>query len=57
VKRHGIHYITGGAVSGNWWHGTHFGDREGVMFVTVEGGTVTTSYAPTGFASVDPQNS
>lgn len=56
VKRHGIHYITGGAVSGNWWRGTHFGDREGVLFITVEGGTVTTSYAPTGFTSTNPRN-
>lgn len=57
VKRHGIHYITGGAVSGNWWHGSHFGDREGVLLVTVEGGTVKTSYVPTGFTTVDPINS
>ena len=55
VKRHGIHYITGGAVSGNWWRGAHYGDREGVLFVTVEGGTVSTSYAPTGFVSIDPE--
>ena len=54
VKRHGIHYITGGAVSGNWWRGAHLGDREGVLFVRVEGGALTTSFAPTGFTSVDP---
>lgn len=57
VERHGIHYITGGAVSGNWWHGAHFGDREGVLLVKVAGGSVTTSYAPTGFLTVDPVRS
>lgn len=57
VNRHGVHYITGGAVSGNWWHGSQFGDREGVLFVTVGGAkTVKTSYQPTGFTSVAPRS-
>ena len=49
VERHGTRYVTGGAVCGNWWNGAQYGDREGVTFVTVEDGTVSTSYKPTGF--------
>jgi 3',5'-cyclic-AMP phosphodiesterase len=51
VRHHGIRYVTGGAVCGAWWQGAQFGDREGVTFVTVDNGMVTTSYAPTGFVS------
>jgi 3',5'-cyclic AMP phosphodiesterase CpdA len=51
VRHHGIEFLTGGAVCGNWWRGAQFGDREGVMFVTVDNGSITTSYAPTGFVS------
>jgi 3',5'-cyclic AMP phosphodiesterase CpdA len=53
VHRHGIQYMTGGAVCGNWWKGMQFGDREGVTFVTVDNGTVTSKYVPTGFVSID----
>jgi len=53
VHRHGVHYVTGGAVCGNWWNGAQYGDREGVTLVTVENGSVTTSYSPTGFQSID----
>lgn len=53
VHRMGISYVTGGAVCGNWWKGSQFGDREGVTLVTVDNGNVTTRYTPTGFQSVD----
>jgi 3',5'-cyclic-AMP phosphodiesterase len=53
VQRQGIHYVTGGAVCGNWWKGPQFGDREGVTFVTVDNGAISTKYVPTGFQSVD----
>jgi predicted phosphodiesterase len=53
VHRHGIQYLTGGAVCGNWWKGKQYGDREGVTFVTVDNGSVTTRYVPTGFVSVE----
>jgi predicted phosphodiesterase len=56
VHRHGIRYVTGGAVCGNWWKGAQFGDHEGVTFVTVDNGAVTTSYAPTGFQSIDQES-
>jgi 3',5'-cyclic AMP phosphodiesterase CpdA len=52
VRHHEIQYLTGGAVCGNWWRGAQFGDREGVTFVTVDNGSVTTSYVPTGFVSI-----
>ena len=53
VHRHGMQYLTGGAVCGNWWKGSQYGDREGVTFVTVDNGSVTTRYVPTGFLSVE----
>jgi predicted phosphodiesterase len=53
VHRHGMQYLTGGAVCGNWWKGSQYGDREGVTFVTVDNGSVTTRYLPTGFLSVE----
>jgi Icc protein len=56
VSHHGIQYITGGSVCGNWWRGTHFGDHEGFTLVTVDGDSVTSRYEPTGFISLDPKN-
>ncbi|CAI9119905.1 metallophosphoesterase family protein [Brytella acorum] len=56
VDWHGVPYITGGAVCGNWWHGTRFGTPEGFMVVDVANGVVTTRYETYGFKSVDPQN-
>ncbi|WP_239479119.1 metallophosphoesterase family protein [Lichenicola cladoniae] len=52
----GIPYITGGAVSGNWWHGTHLGTPEGFTVVTVEDNRLVTRYETYGFKSVDPHN-
>ena len=48
VHRMGIHYVTGGAVCGNWWKGAQFGDREGVTLVTVDNGSVTTELCADG---------
>lgn len=56
VEWHGVPYITGGAVSGNWWHGTRYGTPEGFMVVDVANGSVTTRYETYGFRSVDPHN-
>jgi predicted phosphodiesterase len=56
VHRHEMQFVTGGAVSGNWWRGTQYGDHEGVTFVTVDNGSISTSYMPTGFVSTDPAN-
>jgi predicted phosphodiesterase len=53
VRHHGIRYVTSGAVCGAWWKGPQFGDHEGVTFVTVENGNVSTNYVPTGFVSQD----
>lgn len=47
---------TGGAVSGNWWHGTHLGTAEGYMVVHVDGNQVSTGYRTYGFRSIDSKN-
>ena len=52
----GVPYITSGAVSGNWWHGTRLGTPEGFTVVTVANGKMTTRYETYGFKSVAPQN-
>jgi 3',5'-cyclic-AMP phosphodiesterase len=51
-----VPYITSGAVSGNWWHGTRMGTPEGFTVVRVEQGKLSTTYETYGFRSVDPQN-
>ncbi len=56
VLWHGVPYITGGAVSGNWWHGTRLGTPEGFTVVTVADNRLTTRYETYGFRSVDPHN-
>jgi len=33
----GIRFITGGAISGNWWRGPYRGDEEGFLLITVKG--------------------
>ena len=57
VEWRGVPYITSGAVCGNWWHGARLGTPEGFTVVTIAGGRLSTRYQPTGFRTVDPQNS
>ncbi|GAN54849.1 metallophosphoesterase family protein [Tanticharoenia sakaeratensis] len=52
----GIPFITGGAVSGNWWKGVHLGTPEGYTMVSVADNRVTTEYRTYGFRSVDPHD-
>lgn len=33
----GTHFVTGGAVSGNWWNGSRYGFEEGFVVVEVDG--------------------
>ena len=56
VDWHGVPYITGGAVCGNWWHGTRLGTPEGFLVVDVAAGKVQTRYETFGFHSVAAQN-
>lgn len=56
VTWHGVPYITSGAVSGNWWHGTRMGTPEGFTVVQVKDGKMETRYETYGFKSVAPQN-
>ncbi len=56
VMWHGVPYVTSGAVSGNWWHGTRLGAAEGFTVVSVRNGKMETRYETYGFKSVDPQN-
>jgi len=53
IDWHGILYITGGAVCGNWWHGLRLGTPEGFMVVDIADGKLTTRYETFGFRSVD----
>lgn len=49
VEWRGIPYLTGGAVCGNWWEGTHYGTPEGFTVCTVRNGALTTHYETYGF--------
>jgi 3',5'-cyclic-AMP phosphodiesterase len=53
---HNIPYVTGGAVSGNWWRGTRLGTAEGFTVVRVADGKMSVRYETYGFQSVAPQN-
>ena len=56
VEWHGVPYLTGGAVCGNWWKGTRLGIPEGFTVVSIRGGKLTTRYETYGFKSVAPDN-
>jgi 3',5'-cyclic AMP phosphodiesterase CpdA len=46
----GVHYITGGAICGNWWKGPRLGvDPEGFVVATVTGDDLTWRYVPYGW--------
>lgn len=52
----GIPYVTCGAVSGNWWHGTHAGTPEGFTVVSLRDRKISWRYETYGFKSVDPRD-
>lgn len=56
VEWRGVPYITSGAVSGNWWKGTHLGAPEGFTVCTVRSGKLLTRYETYGFHA-DPDDS
>jgi len=56
VQYHGIHYVTSGAVCGNWWHGTRMGTPEGFTIVSLRNGKIDWRYETYGFKTIDPQN-
>ncbi|MFT8736365.1 MAG: metallophosphoesterase [Zymomonas mobilis] len=56
IEWHGVPYITGGSVCGNWWHGTRYGTPEGFMVVKVKNGKVIPHYETYGFQTIDPHN-
>jgi len=49
VEWRGVPYITSGAISGNWWEGTHLGTPEGFTVCTVRGGKLLTRFETYGF--------
>jgi len=44
-----VHFITGGAVSGEWWRGTRMGFEEGFVVVAIEGDDFDWSYEDYGW--------
>jgi Icc protein len=45
----GVHYITGGAVSGAWWRGPYLGCEEGFLWLTFTGDNFTWKYIDYGW--------
>lgn len=57
INYNGIHYITGGAVSAQWWNGPRFGMEEGFLKIDVSGEDFSWKYVDFGWdaASVKAQ--
>ncbi len=49
IYYNGIHYITGGAVSSNWWQGPRYGMEEGFVEIKVSGENFTWKYIDYGW--------
>ncbi len=49
IEYNGIHYITGGAVSAQWWNGPRYGMEEGFVKVDVSGDDFTWNYVDYGW--------
>lgn len=45
----GVRFVTGGAVSANWWRGPYRGDQEGFVLVKVKGDDFKWEYVDTGW--------
>jgi 3',5'-cyclic AMP phosphodiesterase CpdA len=45
----GVHYLTGGAISGGWWTGPNRGFEEGFMYLAVKGDSISWQYVDYGW--------
>ena len=56
INYNGIHYITGGAVSAQWWSGPRYGMEEGFLKIDVSGEDFSWNYIDFGWeAQPDPE--
>jgi len=55
INYNGIHYITGGAVSAQWWNGPRFGMEEGFLKIDVSGEDFSWEYVDFGWDAVSAQ--
>lgn len=53
----GIHFITGGAVSGGWWRGPNMGYEEGFVWVDVYNDSIAWRYVDYGWQAKPSQSS
>lgn len=49
IRAKGVTYITGGAVSANWWKGPYYGLEEGFLLIKIKGETITPTYIDYGW--------
>jgi len=49
----GIHFITGGAISGSWWNGPRDDTQEGFLMIHIEGDKFEWAYIDYGWEAVD----
>ncbi|WP_319481094.1 metallophosphoesterase [uncultured Draconibacterium sp.] len=49
IEYNGIHYITGGAISSQWWQGQRFGMEEGFLKIDVSGENFSWQYVDYGW--------
>ena len=55
INYNGIHYITGGAVSAQWWNGPRYGMEEGFLKIDVSGEDFSWEYVDFGWDAVSAQ--
>ncbi len=46
IEWQGVTYITGGAISGDWWHGAWHGTEPGFTLIRLQGRNVESKYLP-----------
>ena len=49
IKTRGVQFITGGAVSAKWWHGSYHGTEEGFLLIDIEGDEFSWKYVDYGW--------
>ena len=57
IYYNGIHYITGGAVSSQWWQGPRYGMEEGFLKIDVSGEEFNWKYVDFGWQVKDEEES
>jgi predicted phosphodiesterase len=53
IYAEGVHFITGGAVSGKWWTGPRYGVEEGFLKIRIKNGDINWEYIDYGWEATE----